>query len=146
MADVSILNGYNIKDATARAEIANKIDNPSSKSSGQVLTYNGSAWEAQTPAAGMTATTYTATIPSASWTSSGGYYSKTVTVSGLKATYPVPPVIDCSLSGSDSTGDSAIIEAFKSLAIITTAANSITVKAIGAKPNVNIPITISVWE
>lgn len=32
----------------------NKIDNPTTKSNGQVLTYNGSAWVAQTPTTGVT--------------------------------------------------------------------------------------------
>ena len=91
-------------------------------------------------------TQYTVTIPSTSWTTSGDYYTKTVTVSGIKATYPVSPVVDCSLSGSDADADNAVLEAFGTLATITTALNSITVKAIGAAPDVSIPIIINVWE
>ena len=143
MADVSILNGYNIKDTTARNGLANKIDNPSTKSNGQVLTYNGSAWEAKTPSS---PTLYTATLASGSWTQSGDYYTQTVTVNGLKATYQISPVVDCSLSGTDADADNAILTAFGAVAIISTGANSLTATAIDAAPQVSVPIIINVWE
>lgn len=142
MADVSILNGYNIKDATARNGLANKIDDPSTKSSGQVLTYNGTAWEAETPG---TPTLYSATFSSASWTTSNGYSTQTQTVTGLKASYSVPPQIDVVMSGTDAAADSATAEAFALVLKADTAANSITVLA-SDTPSVSFTLNIVVWE
>ena len=142
MADVSILNGYNIKDATARNGLANKIDNPSTKSNGQVLTYNGTAWEAKTP---NSPTLYTATFASGSWTTSGGYSTQTKAVTGLKANYTVPPQIDVVMSGTDAAADSATAEAFALVLKADTAANSITLLASEA-PSVSFTLNIVVWE
>lgn len=133
-------------DYATPEQLSAKISDPSSKSSGQVLTYNGTAWVAQDASGGMSGAKYTVTIPNSSWTQSGGYYTNTVTVTGLKETYPVSPVVDCQLSGTDADADNAILAAFGSLAVITTAENSITVMAIGTSPDVNIPIIINVWE
>lgn len=142
MADVSILNGYNIKDTTARNGLANKIDNPSTKSNGQVLTYNGSAWEAKAP---KSLTLYTATFASGSWTTSGGYSTQTQTVTGLKASYSIPPQIDVVMSGTDAAADSATAEAFALVLKADTAANSITLLASEA-PSVSFTLNIVVWE
>lgn len=142
MADVSILNGYNIKDTTARNGLANKIDNPSTKSNGQVLTYNGTAWEAKAP---KSPTLYTATFASGSWTTSGGYSTQTQTVTGLKASYTVPPQIDVVMSGTDAAADSATAEAFALVLKADTAANSITLLASEA-PSVSFTLNIVVWE
>ena len=122
------------------------IAEPSTKSSGQVLTYNGTAWVAQDASGGMSGAKYTVTIPNSSWTQSGGYYTNTVTVTGLKETYPVSPVVDCQLSGTDADADNAILAAFGAVAIISTGANSLTATAIGAAPQVSVPIIINVWE
>lgn len=43
------LEALNVKDAVAREGLASKIENPNSKTSGQVLTWNGSAWVASDP-------------------------------------------------------------------------------------------------
>lgn len=142
MADVSILNGYNIKDTTARNGLANKIDNPSTKSNGQVLTYNGTAWEAKTP---NSPTLYTATFASGSWTTSGGYSTQTKAVTGLKASYTVPPQIDVVMSGTDAAADNATAEAFALVLKADTAANSITLLASEA-PSVSFTLNIVVWE
>lgn len=134
-----------VQTSLGKADAA--IANPASKSSGQVLTYNGSEWEAQTPqGGGMSGTQIPATIPASAWVKSGNYYTATVSVSGIKATYPVAPVVDCVLSGTDAAGDNAILAAFGQIAIIDTAAGSITATAIGSAPAVNVPITINVWE
>ena len=56
MADISTITvddvAYDVKDTAAREQISNKITDPTAKTSGQVLTYNGSTWEAQTPSSG----------------------------------------------------------------------------------------------
>ena len=70
--------------------------------------------------------TYTATIPSASWTGSSAPFSKTVSVSGILSTDT--PIIDLVLSGTYAT-DTAMIEDWGKIYRITTAANSITVYA-----------------
>jgi len=63
MADISKITlpsgtSYNIKDATARSGLSGKIDAPSSPSSGDVLTYNGSAWVADEAPKGIFIATY----------------------------------------------------------------------------------------
>lgn len=70
------------------------IANPSSKSNGQVLTYNGTNWVASNPAVsvssvnGMTGAVVVskaleATIPSTGWTQSGDIYTTSVSVTGV---------------------------------------------------------------
>ena len=49
-------------------------------------------------------TTYNATLSSSGWTTSGSYKKQTVTVTGLKANYPVAPVVDVQLTGTDADG------------------------------------------
>ena len=44
---------YDIKDATARSDLSGKISAPTSPSSGDILTYNGTAWVADDPPAGV---------------------------------------------------------------------------------------------
>lgn len=117
MADVSIINGYNIKDATAREQIAGKLSGA----------------------------TYTATFASGSWTTSNGYSAQTQTVTGLKASYSVPPQIDVVMSGTDAAADSATAEAFALVLKADTAANSITLLASEA-PSVSFTLNIVVWE
>lgn len=73
------------------------IANPASKSNGQVLTYNGTDWVAQNPSGSVTSvngmtgavvtdTARTALLYTSSWTQSGNYYTKTVSVTGVTAT------------------------------------------------------------
>lgn len=118
------------------------IAEPSTKSSGQVLTYNGTAWEAKAP---KSPTLYTATFASGSWTTSGGYSTQTKSVTGLKASYTVPPQIDVVMSGTDAAADSATAEAFALVLKADTAANSITLLASEA-PSVSFTLNIVVWE
>ena len=90
--------------------------------------------------------TFTATLTAAGWSSSSGYYTQTVSVSNIKATYSVNPVVDVSLAGNDATTDAARIEAFGLISIVTTAAGSITAKCAGDAPSIDVPIIINVWE
>ncbi|MBR5948218.1 MAG: tail fiber protein [Clostridia bacterium] len=92
------------------------------------------------------ASQYTATLSSSGWSTSGGYKTQTVNVTGIKATYDVAPVVDCVLSGSDADADADILEGFGLISIITTASGSITAKCVGDAPSVNVPIVINVWE
>ena len=117
MADVSIINGYNIKDATARAQIASKV-------SGAL---------------------YTVELSNSAWTVSGGYAAQTKTVSGLKANYAIPPQIDVVTSGTDLDADKATIEAFALVLKAETGANSLTLYA-SDTPEVNFQVQLVVWE
>lgn len=93
---------------------------------------------------------YTATISGAAadWsTDANGYQTQTVTgITGLKATYPVAPLVDVVLSGTDNDADAARLEAWGLISIVTTATDSIVVKCAGDAPQVNVPVIISVWE
>ena len=126
---------------------AEKISEPNPKSEGQVLTYNGLAWVAQDPQSGSAATQYTATFLSTGWAAdANGYQSQTLTVTGLLASYDVSPDVDVSLSGTDTAGDTATLEGFACISIVTTGADTLTAKCIGDAPSVNVPVIIRVFS
>ena len=90
-------------------------------------------------------TTYNATLSSSGWTTSGSYKKQTVTVTGLKANYPVAPVVDVQLTGTDADGDTAVLTGFSAINLIQTAANQLIAYCIGDAPTVNIPLIINTW-
>lgn len=91
--------------------------------------------------------TFTATLTAAGWSAdSNGYQAQTVSVSNIKASYSVNPVIDVSLVGNNATTDAARIEAFSLISSVTTAAGSITALCAGDAPTIDVPIIINVWE
>ena len=142
------------------------ISPPSSPSSGNVLTYNGSAWAASAPSyvpsqSGYSgkflttngsaaswanvATVYTGTFLSSGWSTSSGYKTQTISISGLKSSYDIPPQADCVLAGNDASGDSAILEGFGCISILTTGTNQLTAKCAGDAPTVNVPVKVVVF-
>ena len=90
-------------------------------------------------------TTYNATLSSSGWTTSGSYKKQTITVTGLKANYPVAPVVDAQLTGTDADGDTAVLTGFSAINLIQTAANQLIAYCIGDAPTVNIPLIINTW-
>lgn len=82
---------------------------------------------------------YTATIPTSSWTSSGGGYYKDVTVSGILATDT--PVVGAVLS-DDVASAKLQGTAFASVNRIVTSANNIRCWAYTAAPTTAIPIQL----
>ena len=90
-------------------------------------------------------TTYNATLSSSRWTTSGSYKKQTVTVTGLKTNYPVAPVVDAQLTGTDADGDTAVLTGFSAINLIQTAANQLIAYCIGDAPTVNIPLIINTW-
>ena len=90
-------------------------------------------------------TTYNATLSSSGWTTSGSYKKQTVTVTGLKANYPVAPVVDVQLTGTDADGDTAVLTGFSAINLIQTAENQLIAYCIGDAPTVNIPLIINTW-
>lgn len=90
-------------------------------------------------------TTYNATLTTSGWSASGSYQKQTVTVTGLKANYPVAPVVDAQLTGTDAEGDAAVLEGFALVNIIQTAANQLVAYCIGNAPSVNVPLIINTW-
>lgn len=82
-------------------------------------------------------TTYNARIGT-SWTGSSAPYTQTITVSGILASDN--PIVDCVLSSTYSTAK-AQLEAYSNIYQITTAANSITVRAT-AKTTTAVPIQL----
>ena len=92
-------------------------------------------------------TVFTTTLSSTGWsTDSNGYKAQTLTVSGIKASYSVNPVVDVSLLGNDATTDAARIEAFALISSVNTAAGSVTALCAGDAPTIDVPIIINVWE
>ena len=94
---------------------------------------------------GSEAASYTATLLSSGWAADGSYQKQIVTVTGLKASYPVAPVVDAQLSGTDADGDSAILTAFAAVNILQTAENQLIAYCIGSAPTTNIPLIINTW-
>ena len=110
---------------------------------GSNITLNGNTISA----AGLS--TYRGTLLASGWTASGGYYTQTITVSGLKASYTVAPMIDVDLSQTarnDAAADAAIIEAWGLIGIVNTGANSLTAYCTGNAPTVAVPVMVNVWE
>ena len=89
--------------------------------------------------------TYNATLSSSGWTTSGSYKTQTITVTGLKANYPVAPVVDVQLTGTDADGDTAVLTVFSAINLIQTAENQLIAYCIGNAPTVNIPLIINTW-
>ena len=104
---------------------------------------DGKVPSAQLPEMG--AQTYTARLTTSGWAKSGSYQKQTVTVTGLKASYPVSPVVDAQLSGTDADGDAAILTAFAAVNILQTAENQLIAYCIGDAPDTNIPLIINTW-
>ena len=104
---------------------------------------NGKVPSAQLPEMGGKA--YTATLLSSGWAADGNYQKQTVTVTGLKASYPVAPVVDAQLSGTDADGDEAILTAFAAVNILQTAENQLIAYCIEDAPTTNIPLIINTW-
>ena len=87
---------------------------------------------------GATTATYTATIPSTSWTGSAAPYYKDVTVNGILSTDT--PIIDIVQTGTKETDDT-MRENWGKITRITTSANKIRVYA-DEVPSAQIPIQI----
>ena len=109
-----------------------------------VTSVNGQTGDVEVQS-GSETSSYTATLLSSGWAQSGSYQKQTVTVTGLKASYPVSPVVDAQLSGTDADGDAAILTAFAAVNILQTAANQLIAYCIGVAPTTNIPLIINTW-
>lgn len=90
-------------------------------------------------AANAVTTQYTATIPETSWTTSGDYKTKTITVNGLLATDK--PIIDYNANGRTLAQQDSENEAFGVILSISVTDNSLTINA-KEVPEVAIPIKI----
>ena len=129
------------QDIFSYADAKYSADNPPPY---PVTSVNGQTGDV-TVQSGSEAASYTATLLSSGWVADGGYQKQTVTVTGLKASYPVAPVVDAQLSGTDSDGDAAILTAFAAVNILQTSENQLIAYCIGAAPTTNIPIIINTW-
>lgn len=109
-----------------------------------LLIFSGAEWICYgiLPAGVLRAVQYTATLLSTGWTSANGYNVQTVTVSGLKESYSVPPDIDCALTGADASSDAAVLAGWACVSACSTGANALTAKCIGDAPTVNVPIVV----
>ena len=129
------------QDIFAYSDAKYSADNPPPY---PVTSVNGQTGDV-TVQSGSEAASYTATLLSSGWVADGGYQKQTVTVTGLKASYPVAPVVDAQLSGTDADNDAAILTAFAAVNILQTAENQLIAYCIGAAPTTNIPLIINTW-
>lgn len=132
-SDIGLGNVDNVKQYSA--------DNPPPY---PVTSVNGQTGDV-TVQSGSESASYTATLLSTGWAADGSYQKQTVAVTGLKASYPVSPVVDAQLSGTDADGDAAILTAFSAVNILQTAANQLIAYCIGDAPDTNIPLIINTW-
>ena len=141
--EIATLTGY--VGSMIDASIGSKIDVSMKGAANGVasLGADGKVPSAQLPEMGGKA--YTATLTTSGWAQSGSYKKQTVTVTGLKASYPVAPVVDAQLSGTDANGDAAILTAFNAVNILQTAANQLIAYCIEDAPTTNIPLIINTW-
>ena len=130
-----------VQDIFSYADSKYSADNPPPY---PVTSVNGQTGDV-TVQSGSEAASYTATLLSTGWAADGGYQKQTVAVTGLKASYPVAPVVDAQLSGTDADGDAAILTAFAAVNILQTAENQLIAYCIGAAPTTNIPLIINTW-
>lgn len=79
----------------------------------------------------------TATLTAAGWTGSSAPYTQTVTVSGLPA--GAKGTVGLADTATDEQYEAAVAAMLRKTA---QASNSITIKAYGEKPSVNIPIVV----
>lgn len=100
---------------------------------------------AVTVQSGSETNSYTATLLSNGWAAYGKYKKQTVTVTGLKESYPITPVVDAQLSGVDADGDAAVLTAFAAVNIVQTAENQLIAYCIEDAPSTNIPLIINTW-
>ena len=107
---------------------------------------NGIQTRTRVQSPSMSSEQYTVTFSNGAWTSSGGYYKQTKTVTGLAASYAVSPDIDVSLSGTDSESDASLIDAFSLVSVAQTATNSLTLLCCGDPPEINLPVTVRVFK
>ena len=100
---------------------------------------------AVTVQSGSETNSYTATLLSNGWATYGKYKKQTVTVTGLKESYPIAPVVDAQLSGVDADGDAEVLTAFAAVNIVQTAEDQLIAYCIGDAPSTNIPLIINTW-
>ena len=91
-----------------------------------------------------TSTEQTVTLSSGSWTSSGGVYQQTVSVTGVTADTPVI-IVNPSLSTTDADANDTILEAWGKIAKleISQGAGTLTFRATEAI-SVNVPVKVGV--
>ena len=90
--------------------------------------------------------TFTVSVPQSGWSASGGYQQQTISVSGLKSSYSVNPVVDVQLSGSNATDDGDAAKAFALITYIATGSNQLILKCAGDAPSMNLTLIVNVWE
>lgn len=132
-SDVGLSNVDNVKQYSA----SNPPPYPVTSVNGQT--------GAVTVQSGSETNSYTATLLSNGWAAYGKYKKQTVTVTGLKESYPVAPVVDAQLSGVDADGDAEVLTAFAAVNIVQTAENQLIAYCIGDAPSTNIPLIINTW-
>ena len=136
-------NGFGRLWAQIILKLNSKV--PDGGITGQVLkkTETGTEW-ADAPQT-VTTQSYTATLLSTNWAEDGGYKKQTVTVTGLKTSYPVHPTYDVQLSGTNATNDQAILDAFAKVSLVRTEVDQLVVYCIGNAPETDIPLLINTW-
>ena len=135
---------YNDDLSTPRKKDVDACYGPNNAPPYPVTSVNGQTG-AVTVQSGSEISSYTATLLSNGWATYGKYKKQTVTVTGLKESYPIAPVVDAQLSGVDADGDAAVLAAFAAVNIVQTAENQLIAYCIGDAPSTNIPLIINTW-
>ena len=89
---------------------------------------------------------FTGTFGASGWTGDTVYtYKQSVSISGLKETYPVKPVVDISLVGTNATTDRAAEKAYWKVVRFVTGSGFLTAYAM-ERPAVDFSVSVTVVE
>ena len=89
---------------------------------------------------------FSGTFGASGWTGDTVYtYKQSVSISGLKETYPVKPVVDISLAGTSATTDQAAVKAYGKVVRFVTGSGFLTAYAM-EQPAVDFSVSVTVVE
>lgn len=89
---------------------------------------------------------FSGTFGASGWTGDTVYtYKQSVSISGLKESYPVKPVVDISLAGTSATTDQAAVKAYGKVVRFVTGSGFLTAYAM-EKPAADFSVSVTVVE
>lgn len=124
-------------------QVQGAIADPTTKSAGQLLGYNGSVWAAVDTPAGLKGASGTLTV--AGWVQQANdSFAQTVTIANVGLTSASNVIVDCALSMVDLDADVAVLEGWGNVNNAVAGTNQLTFYCYAVKPDVNIPVNVVV--
>jgi len=102
--------------------------------------------EVRTNIGACAATEYTGTFLANGWAAdTNGYYTQTINISGLAASYSVSPQVGVVLSGTNKTNDTAALNAFSRVGIFDTGSGTLKAMCMGSAPTDEFQVKVVVF-